>query len=256
MALDQLKERYIPTDNNFYRYYYHYFLYGLMIFIMLLLIGAGVVFYQTLHQPFPVFFAVQPNEQTMSLEPYTEPNLLPDTILRFASKAAVTAYTFDFINYRQEIEHAHPYFTDAGWQDYLRSAQALFDTIVKNQLIVYGVVSGTPVISNQGPLPGSGYTWRVQIPFLVTYETATGPVNRSYYVVITMVRISTAKNPQGIGIDQFVMVDKPSNDSSRCFKGYFRAQCILSPPISFSTIGVWLEPYRYRCTYFYYYFYN
>ena len=208
MALEQLKQRYIPTDNSFYKNYYHYFIFALMGLMVFFMVIIGVVMYQILHQPLPDFYATQPDGQKMYLEPTQEPNLLPDTILRFASKAAVTAYTFDFVNYNKQIEFARPYFTDAGWADYRRSLsqQGLIDTIVKNQLFVYGIVSGTPIISNQGTLPGAGYTWRVQIPFLVTYETATGPVNRNYYVVITMVRISTDKNPQGIGIDQFVMV--------------------------------------------------
>jgi len=176
---------------------------GLMLF---LLVTAGVLLYQILHRPLPVFYAKQANGQTLSLEPYQEPNLLPDTILRFASKAAVTAYTFDFVNYKKEIALARPYFTDAGWQSYLSSVQGLIDTIVKNQLFVYGIISGTPVIANEGDLPGRGYVWRVQIPLLVTYEASTGPVNRNYYVVITVVRVPTDINPQGIGIDQFVMV--------------------------------------------------
>jgi len=82
----------------------------------------------------------------------------------------------------------------------------LISTIVQNQLFVNGVVSGPPVISNQGPLPGKGYTWRVQIPFLVTYQSANTTTKRSFYVVITIVQVPTNINPQGIGIDQFVMV--------------------------------------------------
>src|SRR5690606_23717340 len=100
-----------------------------------------------------------------------KPNLLPETIIRWASKAAVLAYTFDFVNYNEQVNAVRPYFTNAGWNDYQRSVSSLINTVVQNQIFVYGIISGTPVISNEGVLPNKGYVWRVQIPFLVTYQS-------------------------------------------------------------------------------------
>lgn len=209
MALENVKqqyERYVPRNNDFYRLYYHYFLIGLMVTIVLMTGVVCFVLYQMNERPLPVFSAIQPDDDKMFLPPYEEPNLLPDTILRWASKGATSAYTFDFVNYKNQILAARSYFTEAGWQDYLRSVEKLINTIVENQLFVNAIVSGTPVIANEGPLPGKGYTWRVQIPFLVTYQSANAVSQRKYMVVLTIVRVPTATNPQGIGIDQFVMV--------------------------------------------------
>jgi intracellular multiplication protein IcmL len=203
--LETIQKKYIPSNNSFYQKYYHYFIIVLMVFLFLLCIVSGVVFYQAQHRPLPVFVAKQPSGQLLTLEPTYEPNLLPETIIRFASKAAVTAYTFDFVNYNKQIALARPYFTEDGWAAYLASVQGLLNSIVSKQLFVYGVVAGTPVIANQGGLPGQSYAWRVQIPFLVTYATSTGSVNTNYFAVLTVVKTSTNMNPQGIGIDQFVV---------------------------------------------------
>lgn len=208
MAARTIKERYqaiLPKGNSFYCDHYHQLFWVLMVLIILTIVGGGVVYYQAMHRPLPVFTATEPKGQTMSLTPYDEPNLLPDTILQWASKAATVAYTFDFVNYNKQLALARPYFTTAGWQDYLRSVVSLINTIIQNMLFVNGVVSGTPVIANQGPLPGKGYTWRVQIPFLVTYQSANTSYQRTFYVVLTIVRVPTEINPQGIGIEQFVM---------------------------------------------------
>ena len=199
-------EKYAPSTNDFYRNHYHHVLYGLMLIIFILIICIGVVLYQTLHRPLPAFHAVQADGQTMQLAPSEEPNLLVDTITRWAGKAAITAYTFDFVNYKQEIQVARPYFTEAGWADFNSSMRDVINRVVKGQLFVSGVVAGAPVISNQGPLPGKGYVWRVQIPFLVTYQAAQALNKRNFIVVLTIVRVPTNINPQGIGIDQFVMV--------------------------------------------------
>lgn len=206
MALDDLQEQYIPKDNDFYCNHYHHVIMGVMLSIVILIGMVSLVFYQMLHRPLPIFFAMQANGEKMQLRPYDQPNLLPDTILRWASKAATVAYTFDFVNYNKEIQVARPYFTEDGWQDYLSSVNNLIQRVVQGQLFVNGVVAGTPVIGNQGPLPGKGYVWRIQIPFLVTYQSANTTTKRNYLVTLSIVRVPTQVNPQGIGIDQFVMV--------------------------------------------------
>ncbi|MFZ2315308.1 MAG: DotI/IcmL/TraM family protein [Gammaproteobacteria bacterium] len=206
MALDAVRAKYIPRNNDFYRRYYHWFIIGLMGVILLLVIAVGFVMFQLFHRPLPAFLAKQADGKVMALKAYDEPNLLPDTILRWASKAATSAYTFDFVNYDKQISGVRPYFTPAGWNDFQSSISRVVATIVQDQLFVSGVVAGIPVISNQGPLPDKGYTWRVQIPFLVTYQSANTTSKRNYYVIITIVHVPTSQNPQGIGIDQFVMV--------------------------------------------------
>ena len=205
MAISTLEEKYIPRDNQFYRLYYHYFLIILVVLIVLMMSAIAMVMYQVKTRPLPVFSASQPDGKKMGLVSFDEPNLLPETILRFASKAATTAYTFDFVNYNEQISLARPYFTDTGWSDFKASISRLIQTIVANQLFVAGVVSGPPVISNQGPLPDIDYAWRVQIPFLVTYQSANTTTRRQFYVVITIIRVPTSVNPQGIGVSQFVM---------------------------------------------------
>ena len=204
MAIKGVAEKYIPKDNSFYRDRYHYFFYAMMALIALLLLVASMVMYQMTHRPKPTFAALQPDGKTMPLMSYDTPNLLPDTIIRFASKAAVTAYTFDFVNYNTQIPEVRRFFTDGGWSDFVASAQGLVTTIVKKQLIVSGVVSGTPVISDEEDVPGKGHLWRVQIPFLVTYLSPNTAIKRYYTLTLVIVSVPTSVNPQGIGIDQFM----------------------------------------------------
>lgn len=206
MALEDLKEKYIPRDNAFYREHYHHVFYVLMALIGIMVLAVCVVFYQMYNRPLPQFHALQPDGKRMLLLPYKEPNQLPDTILRWASKAATTAYTFDFVRYNSQIAAARPYFTENGWRGYINSVSGLINRITQDQLFVNGVVSGTPVISNQGKLPGVGNTWRVQIPFLVTWQSANQTRKEDYTVILTIINVPTHVNPAGIGIDQFIMV--------------------------------------------------
>ncbi len=191
-------------NNEFYRNFQPRFIIVLMGATIVAMVWVGIVLFQVYQRPLPTFYAIQPNGQRMQLQPQGLPNLTADTILNFASKAAVAAYTFDFVNYKGEVSLARAYFTNAGWQDYLKSIDSVVRGIAQNKLFVTGVVNGTPVISNQGEIDDI-YSWRVQIPFLVTYQSAQSSQQKKFTVLITVVRVPTAEDPLGIGIDQFVM---------------------------------------------------
>lgn len=206
MAFEHNQQHNLDEDNDFYENHYHQVIWGLMALLVVIMIAIGIVLYQIVNRPLPQFNAKQSDGKTMLLIPFEEPNLLPNTILRWASKAATVAYTFDFVRYRDQVAAVRPYFTEDGWQDYLSSVQTLLSSIVEGQLFVNGVVSGPPVISNQGDLPGKGQAWRVQIPFLVTYQGGNNINTKPFYVILSIVRVPTSTNKQAIGIDQFVMV--------------------------------------------------
>lgn len=191
--------------NDFYRNHSQKVLVGFIICLIFMLIMVTVLLYQLRNRPVPLFVAVSPDGQQMQLQYYDNPNLLSSTLIKWASKAAVAAYTYDFYNYPGQLQMVQPYFTEAGWVSYRQSIQTLLNTITKNKLFVNGVVSGPPVISNQGSLGGYDRVWRIQVPFLVTYQSSESTTNASYMVNLMVVQVPTTENPAAIAIDQFVM---------------------------------------------------
>lgn len=191
--------------NDFYRDHYNKIVIALIIAMLLMLLLVIIVLYQVSHRPLPKFIAVAPDKNQLELTALDEPNLLASTLIAWVNKAAVAAYTFDFVNYDKQIASVRSYFTDAGWTDYQSSVSNLIKTITQNQLFVNSVVSGPIVISNQGELPNVGYAWRMQMPFLVTYQSAQSSSHSFFTVLITIVKVPTSKNPAGIGIEQFIM---------------------------------------------------
>lgn len=49
------------------------------------------------------------------------------------------------------------------------------------------------------------YTWLVQMPLLVTYQSASEFSQQNNIVTMRITRVSTLNSPRGIGIDQFVV---------------------------------------------------
>ena len=204
MAFEAVKKKYIPEENSFYRNYYHYFFYVMALLVFALLAMAGVVIHILNNRPEPVFYAKDPDNKTMLLTGTSQPNLLPDTIIRFASKAAVLAYTYDFAHYEAQLAAVKPYFTKSGWDAFNSKLANQIQDVRTKRLFVNGVVVGTPVINNQGELPDRGYVWRVVIPFLITFQSASETSKSNYTIEVSVVHVPTTDNPQGIGIDQFI----------------------------------------------------
>ena len=89
--------------NLFYKDFYQQVLYLFLFIVMAVYAAAGYLFYQVTHRPLPQFSAVMPDGRGMVLSSYDEPNLMPATLVRWASKAAVAANTFNFVDYKSQI---------------------------------------------------------------------------------------------------------------------------------------------------------
>lgn len=205
--LSQVQAHYLSKDLDYYRRFYPVVIILTMIIILLIIMMSFVLIYQLQHRPIPKFYAMQSSGKEKLLKSYEAPNFLPETITRFASKGTTAAYTFSFNRIEADLALAQPYFTASGWTAYRDSVQGLTNTVLANQLTVNAIVYGTPIITNQGELPDLGYTWRVQIPLLVVYQSASAVTTQKYYVIVTIVKVPTYINPRGIGIDQFVMTN-------------------------------------------------
>lgn len=186
--------------NGFYKQWIPFLYWGFLGVLLLQLLFSGVFFWQFSHQKLPLMEAVSKEGNKFQLVPHEDPSLIPSILLQWASKAAVAAYTFDFVRYPQQIEFAHKWFTDSGWNDYQASLKVLIQTISSRQLFVNSVVSAPPVIALTDETG-----WSVQLPFLVTYQSSDKMTRKNFLVKMKIVKVSTNLNPEGMGIAGFVM---------------------------------------------------
>ena len=70
-------------------------------------------------------------------------------------------------------------------------------------MIVSAVATKAPVILQKGILNGR-FAWRVQMPLLVTFQSAVEFSQQQLVVTLLISRVSTLNSPRGIGISQFV----------------------------------------------------
>lgn len=196
----------VELRREFYRDSYRKVIWALLFCILIVLLQVGALVYLILNPPTPKYFATSVDGRIMPLVPLDRPNLASSALLQWANTAAISAYTYNFVNYRQALQDAAQYFTPDGWQAFINALESSnnLNAVVDKKLIVSAVATGAPVVLEQGLILGT-YTWKVQMPMLVTYQSASQFSQQSVTVTMLIQRVSTLTSPLGIGIAQFIV---------------------------------------------------
>lgn len=196
----------VGLRNQFYRDSYRRVMATLLLSIFLNIALGGVLFYMLTHPPKPKYFATTINGRITPLFPLEEPNQSDSAVLQWANQAAIASFTYNFVNYRKELQAASEFFTPDGWRQFLQALQSSnnLDAVKAKKLIVSAVATRAPIILDKGVLNGR-YSWRVQMPILVTYQSASQFTQQNNVVTMLITRVSTLNSPRGIGISQFIV---------------------------------------------------
>jgi len=196
----------VTTRNNFYRDGQRRLVTGLLITLFVNILMAVLLFYVITHPPAPTYFATSISGRITPLYPLDQPNQSDSAVLQWANQAAIAAFTYNFVNYRDELQAASGFFTSDGWQQFLDALQQSnnLEAVKAKKLIVSAVATRAPIILQKGLLNGR-YSWRIQMPLLVTYQSASEFSQQNNVVTMLVTRISTLNSPRGIGISQFVV---------------------------------------------------
>lgn len=195
----------VKNRNDFYRDNYRKVVGMLLLSVVIMTILTGGLIYLITNPPEPRYFATTTDGRIAPLIPLDQPNVSQAALLQWANTAAVLAYTYNFVNYRQALQETAAYFTPDGWDAFIQALKNSNNLVAvqAKKLVVSAVATGAPIILQQGLLSGV-YSWRVQIPMLVTYQSASQFSRQSITVTMLITRVSTLNSPQGIGIAQFV----------------------------------------------------
>lgn len=196
----------VALRNKFYKDSQRKVMLTLLIALIVNIVLASLLVYMITHPPAPKYFATSLNGRITPLFPLNEPNQSDSAVLQWANQAAIAAFTYNFVNYRDELQASSGFFTPEGWDQFLSALQQSnnLDAVKAKKLIVSAVATRAPIILQKGVLNGS-FSWRVQMPILVTYQSASEFTQQNNVVTMLITRVSTLNSPRGIGISQFVV---------------------------------------------------
>jgi len=204
MAEDALTT--VAIRNEFYRDGQRKMMLILLVSIIANLVLVSMLVYVITHPPAPKYFATTINGRITPLYALNEPNQADSAVLQWANQAAIAAFTYNFVNYRAELQAASGFFTANGWTQFLTALEDSnnLDAVKAKKLVVSAVATRAPIILQKGIL-NDRYSWRVQMPVLVTYQSASEFSQQNNVVTMLITRVSTLNSPRGIGIAQFVV---------------------------------------------------
>lgn len=183
-------------------------MFSLRSLVFLAVVGVIAIVVIRYLQPVVSYYAVQSqNNKTVivPIDPLKNPINSRQALLKWVTTAVTSAFTYDANNYQTWLPKvAGRYFTPASGRVFLTAmlTSGQIQQVLAKQLIVSSVVSNSPVILQAGYVTGA-YSWRIQMPIIVSYQSASEVFQERQYVNLLVQRVSTNENPYGIAIQEF-----------------------------------------------------
>jgi intracellular multiplication protein IcmL len=151
------------------------------------------------------YFSTDPQGRIREITALNKPMPSTEQVLNWAAQAVTNAYTMSFANYQQQLDDMRHNFTKEGWLGFEEALKqsGFIDNLLGNQFVTSAVAQAAPIVAAQG-LVGEVYAWRIQVPIVVTYQSANIRDPKSFMVEIVIVRRPESENPIGLGIAQFM----------------------------------------------------
>ena len=206
----------IPTDAKKQRRLLNWIIYAEVILLVLVLCifcvfefssFFGKHLFRKYYNPSNIQFYTTKDRQLRGkiLQTLSNPVIKRDALLSWAALASTAVNTLSSSTYKTQLDKAFAeYFTKDGANALMRALefQGVIGDIVAKKLSVTAIPRGPAVILTQGILLGH-YTWKIQVPILVTNESLSDLVVSEQIVTLTIISIPTEDNPMGIGISNY-----------------------------------------------------
>jgi len=198
----------VRLRNNFYRDNYRRLVSMGVLFGLLLVALAVTAGWLLTHRPAPRYFATNIEGGLIEIQPLNQPVLSSEELLGWATRGAVSAFTLNYVQYKQQIEMTtETYFTNSGGDQYQQALQESNDIsyITTGKFLVTAAPSAAPRILAQGVVPQGQYkgryAWQVQIPLTVTAQNERTIRPSQLLVDLVIVRSSTMVDKTAASID-------------------------------------------------------
>lgn len=191
-------------QNHEYRDSFRWVLMALIVMLMLSVILIASVIYKAIFPGQIKFYATMTTGQVVPLASLEEPVVTNKYILEWSARATRAALSLDFVNYSKELHDASQYFTPHGWSAFSAALDksGLLETVQKQKLMMSVVVPQSPIIRFNGVIAGR-HIWRVSMPVLVTFGSASEQRQRQMNVLMIISRVSALDTAEGIQITDF-----------------------------------------------------
>jgi intracellular multiplication protein IcmL len=164
----------------------------------------------------PLYFATDDVSRLVKIVPVTEPNMSLEEVTNWVSEAVEAAYSYDFTNYREQLQNAQKYFTTYGWSEYMKALSLsgnLRSLSIRKQIVQAQVINlpNNPIRKiMEGNLSSDQrqYAWKFELPVLITYSMppydGSNQFQNALTVTVLVRRLPILQGYMGLGVEQMV----------------------------------------------------
>ncbi len=199
----------IHLRNEFYRKKYHFVLSLCLFSLMAIITLCGMLAYLEKNPPHPLYFAADQVGRLIQDVPVQVPNMSTEQVATWAIEAVQAAFSYDYVNYRTQLQKAQKYFTDYGWRNYMKGLVTSGNllALAQRKLVLIARVVGQPRLVGQGLL-GDAYGWKFEMQVLITslpppYDDKSKYQN-PWLVTVLIRRQPVLSSYQGLGVVQMI----------------------------------------------------
>ena len=199
----------ILSRNEFYKRQYRLLLGTLFLTLLVIGVLTWILIYLIHNPPKPLYFAADKMGRLIEEKSLMQPNMTTQEVTAWVIEGVQSALSYDFVNYRSELQQAQKYFTSYGWQQYMDALNASNNLVAltSRKMVVMAQVVETPKIITEGQLSDS-YAWKFQMPVLVTYWLPPFDDKSKFYnpldVTVIVQRQPLLQSYKGLGILQLI----------------------------------------------------
>lgn len=194
--------------NQFYKNKYRFALAIYTLCIIAIVVLLTLLVYVSSNPTRPLYFLTDSVGRLMQEVPVTVPGMSTEQVAAWSVEAVEAAYSYNYVNYRAQLQNAQKYFSEYGWRNYMTGLTASNNllAVTERKMIFVAKVVGPPKLMNEGML-GGVYSWKFQIPLLVNFLEAPydkPTFSNAYSVTLVVQRQKFQQSYKGLAIIQMI----------------------------------------------------
>jgi len=177
----------------------------MLISVVVACASVTVVLIQYMKPEKRYFFATQRNGEILPLVALDDPHLSHAQIQNFAAMCATKALSLRFDQIKNGLADAQECFNRDGWDGFTRALDdsGVLKFITERRVNSSATISA-PVIVEEGLDANKRFTWRLEVPISIAYESSSEKSAQSISVMLEVVRTEVYDNVTGVAISKFI----------------------------------------------------